>query len=120
MKNSVYPHGLQVLADAAGTDAALKIALARGGSRLRIPQKAEGSILEELVGIDAARLIVNDLADERFEIPLAKKLVFAWLREQGQSVEKAGSAIKVSRRTAQYWDSGTTPTREPDLFSTQD
>ena len=93
------------------------IALERGGSRLRIPQRAEGSLLEELVGLDAARKIVKDLADERIEIPLAKKIVAAWLREQGWSQERIATRLKVSRRTVQYWQAGNTPQRQTDLFS---
>lgn len=110
------PHGLKILSEAAGIDAALEIALVRGGSRLQIPQKADGTILEDIVGIDAARKIVNDLAGERIEIPQGKKILFAWLREKGKSQEWCAMKLKVSRRTAQYWDTGTTPTRQPDLF----
>lgn len=118
MTDLPLPHGLQLLADAAGVEAALKIALERGGSRLRIPQKAEGSILEELVGIDAATAIVDALADERIEIPLAKKILSEWLRDLKWSQEQRAMALKQSRRTIQYWDTGTTPTRQGNLFPT--
>jgi hypothetical protein len=112
------PHGLQQLADAAGIDVALKIALARGGTRLRIPQKAESSQLADLVGIDAARQIVAELADERIEIPLAKKILNDWLRDTySWSQERRANALKAARRTVQYWDSGTTPSRQADLFA---
>jgi len=117
MNSQNLPHGLQILADAAGIDAALKIALKRGGSRFRIPQNAEGSELEKIVGIDAAYKIVANLADERIEIPLAKKTLSAWLKDQGWSQERRAMALKLSRRTVQYWDSGTTPTRQIDLFN---
>ena len=117
MTDQHFPHGLTQIAEAAGAESALKIALERGGSRLRIPQKAEGSILEQIVGIDAARKIVKDLADERIEIPLAKKIVAAWLRDQGWSQEAIAIRLKISRRTVQYWQSGTTPTRQSDLFN---
>lgn len=118
MKNTVLPHGLQVLCDAAGVDAALKIALERGGSRFRIPQKAAGSVLEDIVGIDAAVRIVNDLADERIDIPLAKTILSDWLRGQGWSQERRAMALKISRRTVQYWDSPQgAPSRQDDLFS---
>lgn len=110
------PHGLQQIAECAGVEAALKIALAKGGSRLRIPQKAEGSALVALVGIDAAKRIVHGLADQRIEIPLAKRIVFRWLRDQSWSQERAAVALKISRRTAQYWDGDKTPKREPGLF----
>lgn len=112
------PNGLQLLAEAAGEEAALQIALARGGSRLRIPQKAAGSVLEDLVGIDAARAIVDALADERVEIPLAKKTLSEWLRGRNWSQERRAVALKTSRRTIQYWDTGTTPSRQGDLFHT--
>lgn len=119
-KNTRLPHGLQLLADAAGVDVALKIALERGGSRLRIPQKAAGSILEDLVGIDAAQAIVNDLADERIDIPLAKSILSDWLRALGWSQEKRAMALKMSRRTIQYKDADNTPTRQTSLFDTTD
>jgi hypothetical protein len=117
MSNHPLPHGLTQIAEAAGTDAALTLTLARGGSRFRIPQRAEGSLLAEIVGLDAAQKIVKDLADERIEIPLAKKIVAAWLYDQGWSQERIAMRLKVSRRTVQYWQSGTTPTRQTDLFS---
>lgn len=110
------PHGLQVIADATDVDTALTIALERGGSRLQIPQKAEGSVLTEIVGIDAARKIVKDLANERITIPLAKKAVAFWLSDLGWSQEKIAMRLKLSRRTIQYWLTGTTPTRQIDMF----
>lgn len=110
------PHGLQMIAEVAGVDVALTIALARGGSRLLIPQRAEGSILEELVGIDAARQIAQALASERIEIPQAKRVLSNWLKDQGWSQEQRAMQLKVARRSIQYWDGDTTP-RLPDLFS---
>ena len=117
MSSQPLPHGLTLIAEASDIDAALKIALERGGSRLRIPQKAEGSILEQIVGIDAARKIVKDLADERIDIPLAKRIIAAWLHDQGWSQERIAMRLKISRRTVQYWQSDTTPIRQPDLFN---
>ncbi|PIW30394.1 MAG: hypothetical protein COW30_02480 [Rhodospirillales bacterium CG15_BIG_FIL_POST_REV_8_21_14_020_66_15] len=110
------PHGLQVIAEAAGVEVALEIALARGGSRLTIPQKAEGSILVDLVGIDAARKIVNDLSGERIEIPSGKRLLSDWLRDKGWSQERRAMKLRTSRRTVQYWDSGNVPSLQTDLF----
>lgn len=112
------PHGLHRLADAAGVDAALEIALARAGSRLLIPQRAEGSVLAEIAGIDAARAIAQALAGERIEIPQAKRILSDWLRDRGWSQERRAMALKVARRTIQYWDSDTTPSLQADLFGT--
>ncbi len=113
---SHLPHGLQIIAEAAGIEAALELCMARGGSRLSIPQKAEGSIIENLVGIDAARKIVNELAGERIEIPTSKRILSNWLREKNWSQEQRAMRLKTSRRTIQNWDSGTTPSMQTDLF----
>lgn len=113
------PHGLGLIAEAASVKAALKIALARGGSRLEIPQKAEGSLLASIVGLDAARKITEELKGERFEIPLAKRILSTWLQRDHQwSQERRAMALKVSRRTIQYWDAGGAPNnRQSDLFN---
>lgn len=111
------PHGLQQIADAAGIEAALVLGLRCAGRRLRIPQSAEGSDLAGIVGIDEARKIVEHLADERIEIPQAKKILAAWLRGQGWSQERVANTLRVARRTVQYWDTGTTPSMQSDLFS---
>tara|TARA_R110002050_G_C8951365_1_gene513406 strand:+ start:984 stop:1367 length:384 start_codon:yes stop_codon:yes gene_type:complete len=119
-KNAVHdyrlPYGLNVIADAAGVDAALQIALERGGSRIRIPQKARGSILEEMVGIEAAQKIAAALSDERIEIPVAKRVLAQWLQNKGWSQERISSTLKVSRRTIQYWKADKTRSRQPDLL----
>lgn len=114
------PAGLQKIADAAGVEAALKIALARGGSRLYVPQRVEGwTEIVELVGLDSARKIVVELQREYFEIPLSKKIICEWLRDLGWSQERRAVALKLSRRTVQYWDNKNTPARQPDLFPSQ-
>ncbi len=113
------PHGLKILADASDTETALTIALERRGSRLRIPQKAEGSILEQLVGIDAARIIVNELSDEVIEIPMASKQLALWLRSQDPklwTIPKISSRLGASPRSIRYWLAGDTPTQQIDLF----
>lgn len=110
------PHGLNKLADLVGVDTALTIALARAGSRLDIPQRAEGSLLASLAGIDAARKISQHLAGERIEIPQAKKILNSWLRDRGWSQERRATTLRMARRTIQYWDAGNTPSRQTDLF----
>lgn len=98
------PGTLQMIIDAAGTEAALKLALKCGGTRQRIPQVAEGSKLADYVGIDAARRIVEALADERLTIPHARKPMAIWLRQEGWSQEKIANLLKVERRTVQEWE----------------
>ena len=98
------PGTLTMVAEAAGLDAALTLALARGGSRFAIPKRAEGSLLADLVGIEAAGRIVEDLAGERLEIPLVRRILAHWLRSQGWSQERVAYTLKVSRRNMQHWD----------------
>ncbi len=114
--NSRLPHGLQVIAEAAGVEVALRLCDLRGGSRLTIPEKAEGSIIENLVGIDAARKIVDELAGERIEIPTGRRLLSNWLREQGWSQERRAMHLKASRRSVQNWDADNAPPLQTDLF----
>jgi len=102
------PHALRILVEAAGEDAALAMALARGGTRMRIPQRPDG-ILRELVGQSAAEQIVNSLADEYLEIPQAKRVLSLWLKARGWSQERRANALKVARRSIQYWDKGDLP-----------
>lgn len=111
------PHGLMILAEAVGTEVALRIALARRGTRLRIPKRAEGSILVAMVGIDAARQLVRQLADVEIEIPLAKEVLAFWMRDRGASVAEIANRLGIAPRTLQYWFSDTTPTAQPDLFA---
>lgn len=102
------PHALRILVEAAGEDAALAMALARGGTRMRIPRRPDG-ILLELVGQSSAEQIVNCLADEYLEIPQAKRVLSLWLKARGWSQERRANALKVARRSIQYWDKGDLP-----------
>lgn len=120
MTKHPLPAGLNALADAAGVDVAMQIALARGGARLQIPLNADGSILVDLVGIDAARKIVNHLAGERITIPLGHRILNTWLRDdQEKSQEYRAMKLRKGRRTIQNWDGqDRTSGAEPDLFDT--
>ncbi len=117
--NAPLPHGLKVLADATDTETALTIALERRGSRLRIPLVADGSLIEDLVGIDAARKIVKELADEVIEIPMASKILAQWLRSTDPkqwTIPTLSKRLGASPRSIRYWLKGDTPSRQPDLF----
>ena len=111
------PHGLARFAEVVGVEPTLKLAMARGGSRFRVPLKAEGSILADIIGIDDARRIVEALGNERIEIPLGSRVLSVWLRGRGWSQERRAVALRVTRRTIQIWDGGKTETQQPDLFA---
>jgi len=119
MNRLAVPSSLNQLIDAAGVDAALTLVAARRGTRFWIPKKAEGSELAKIVGIDDARKIVEELANERIEIPVAKRILNRWLRERGASQEARANKIGVSRRTVQNWDAAEgarVSGPQPDLF----
>src|SRR3546814_15527471 len=113
------PHGLRLLIEAAGEEAALTVALYHGGARLRIPKRADGSHLAELVGIDAARAIVDSLADERIAIPLAKRHLTDCLRATGWSQERRARPLQATPRTIQHWAARPTTPRPLHPFTTR-
>lgn len=117
-KQFPLPAPLRDIADVTDYDTAMQIALKRRGTRLYIPQSAEGSILVELVGIDAARKIVNELANSVIDVPMVKKHLAFWLRGQaGQTLPKIANTLGISPRTLQYLYSDSMPSRtQPDLF----
>src|SRR3546814_11293739 len=70
----------------------------------RSPKRTEGTRLEKLVGTDAALALVDSLADERLEIPLANRFVNARLQDRGMSQEARAATLRVSRASIQSWD----------------
>jgi DNA-binding transcriptional regulator YiaG len=112
-----FPHTLNLIAEAAGEDVALQMALEFGGSRIRIPVRAEGSKLAQDIGIDAARLLVDALSNERIEIPPARRQVARWLRDsRGWSQEQIAKQLHASRRSVQNWLSDDPSSGQFDLF----
>lgn len=110
------PASLRLIADATDRDVALTIAHKRRGTRLYIPKKAEGSVLEELVGIDAARQIVNELANVVFDVPMVSNLLAVWLKEQtDMTLPEIANELGTSPRTLKYLFSGTTPKRKDNI-----
>lgn len=111
------PHGLKMIADVTDAETALTIAMERRGTRMRIPQVADGSVLADIVGIDAARQIVNELADEVIEIPIAQKPLALWLRhDKGWEIRKIANRLGISRRALQKWVNNKPTQQHPDLF----
>lgn len=111
------PHGLQLIADVAGIEAAVALALTCGGSRVFIPRDAAGSVLAGHVGLDAARKLADAYGGDRLDIPHGKRALSGFLRARGLSQERRAVLLKVARRTIQNWDSAGAPSPENDLFS---
>ncbi|MCF4125021.1 transposase [Methylobacterium sp. SyP6R] len=101
------PPILRSIADAAGLAAALKLAQAKGGTRIYVPHRVtEGHWLAELVGLAAAQEIARLYAGENIDIPLgltgsaqnARRAVREAL-DAGASVAQAARAAGVTERT---------------------
>ncbi|MBS4046165.1 MAG: hypothetical protein KG075_07475 [Alphaproteobacteria bacterium] len=108
------PHGLQQIADVAGVDVAVTLAMAIAPERLHVPKKALGSKLATIVGLEAANKIVAAYGGERIDIPLGKRALALHLLDRGHSVTQVGKLLKMARRSVQYLKNGT---GDPDQLS---
>jgi hypothetical protein len=116
------PEPLDVIADAAGLDAALKLADAYGGTRVSIPARvSDDHWLAQLVGLEAAKAICKEMAQisaggrmrgaGEIVIPrgpanhYAKaKAQFYQHRKEGLSVRKAARMVQVHEQTGFRWE----------------
>ena len=100
------PDVLQRIADCAGLGVALSLAKERGGVRITIPKKVEGSDLAKIVGLDAAQKIVKELGHGQCLIPCGpvagergrREVARRVLKNKGTAVE-AALAAGISERT---------------------
>lgn len=109
MKSDRHPFGLPLpsvlaeIADAAGLDAAMQIAEARGGSRLEIAR--ESALLASWVGVEAAAKIADKLgAGYRVYVPLADYHLVHWLKSKGVPRAEIVRRTRVPVRTIQRWE----------------
>lgn len=116
------PEPLDVIADAAGLDAALKLADAYGGTRVSFPARvSDDHWLSQLVGLEAAKAICKEMAQispggrmrgaGEIVIPrgpanhYAKaRARFNQLREEELSVRKAARIVQVHEQTGFRWE----------------
>jgi len=100
------PAVLDEIADHAGRDAALAIALAHGGRAWRVPRlltDAEGRAMEQLVGPVAARALIEGCGGHVLEVPLARRAVVAWLGMEGLAASEIADRLRISQRTARRY-----------------
>lgn len=57
--------------EAIGLEAAVALLRARGGTKIEIPRRAEGSALAELIGVDAVHQLGQVFGHGRLALPLA-------------------------------------------------
>lgn len=81
MTHEWLPQSLREIADVAGLDAALALAEAYGGRRVKLPSSFRpGSWLDKTVGEVAARAIVQHFGTTPLDIPLAGAGTYAQMR----------------------------------------
>ena len=110
------PELLAEIAEVAGLDAAIRLADARGGSRVHIPGFApDGHWLVEVVGREAADCIcdhfrIKDRCGVELLIPMGGSRHYTRARRrfedligEGHSVAEAARRVGVHLRTARYW-----------------
>ena len=73
MPTPKLPKSLQEIERLAGTDLALSLALACGGSRVYVPNKIEGSTLEKLLGAEMARKLARHMPGCSIPVPIARR-----------------------------------------------
>ncbi|GJD93387.1 hypothetical protein [Methylobacterium iners] len=101
------PPVLRDIADVAGVAAALKLAQAKGGTRIYVPRKiSEGHWLAELLGMEAASAVRKLYAGENIAVPLglsgalqnARRIAREAL-DKGASVSQAARAAGLTERS---------------------
>ena len=99
MPTPKLPKSLQEIERLAGTELALSLALACGGSRVYVPNKIEGSTLEKLLGAEMARKLARHMPGCSIPVPIAREAVALWLYDQGLSVSQIADRLCCNRRT---------------------
>jgi hypothetical protein len=96
---------LKIVAEAAGDDAAQRVALRAGGTELKLSARPD-SRLAKLVGPEAARKIVAILGAEKVSIPMAnlrgqrgRQAAAAEMLTKGASHSQVALAVDVHMRT---------------------
>lgn len=113
---SELPPLLETVAEAAGLEAALKIARAYGGTRVTVPTLANGrNWLTELVGEELAGRVIEALGPaQRLDIPLGPDALYLATRrqllrrmrelsEQGASAGQIARELGTTERSVRRW-----------------
>lgn len=100
------PGILGVVAEIAGAPAAERLALARGGTEMKISGRKDGP-LARLIGVEAAEALVDQLGPVKVTIPMAhlrgegaRRAAVAKMIAEGKTAAQAALAADVHERTA--------------------
>ena len=97
------PGVLAEIADVAGRDAAIEIAVALGGRRLYLPRTGRPPPALTRIAGDRARLFAARYAGETIDIPLAHRAVARYLARRGFGTAAIAARLGIAQRTAQRY-----------------
>lgn len=105
VKAEELPEVLRVIAETAGYEAAMTLALEYGGRPFIFPRDAPkgrgtaGSLLASFVGPEAARKLAAMFDGERVDIPKVNRALILWLRSKGMNNVAIAARLRVNLRT---------------------
>lgn len=112
----------ELLIDVMGEVAAMKLMVERGGTRIDIPTKVEGSQLAKLVGYRSASYLAKEVGHGRFQVPMGTARGIAARRERAMNLLRAGTSIRQTaletefhERTVERWSAQLRDNRQPQL-----
>ena len=105
---SDLPGVLAEVAEVAGHDAAIQLALEFGGESIHVPRKGHlnsGHRLTEALGSDAVLAICRHFSGESLYIPMARRLMVRHLAGQGMTNRHIARRLGLSIRTTRHYRS---------------
>ena len=97
------PGVLDEIAEVAGREAALALALHMGGRDIHVPKPRNvgaGHRLAAVMGLEAARSFAGRFRGEQIYVPKARRALTAHLSGQGMAVSRIAERLGISRATA--------------------
>jgi len=103
------PGVLSLIKKTIGEDMAVKVAKARGGQRLYIPDAPKGDhVLSQIVGLENARKLSKVMGSGRIDVPCGniggeagRRERAAQLLKQGMSFDDVAAEVDLHRRTVE-------------------
>lgn len=94
------PAHVRTWADLVGIEAAVRLILERGGTRVYVPAvPSPDSPLAAIVGHAGAIALASRFGGEYPKVPVARPFLIAWLREQGLSAPRIAQQLHCSENT---------------------
>lgn len=96
----MLPGILGEISDIIGAEAACRLALELGGTRVYVARTpTEVSPIAAIVGLEAARRLAEVWGGDYLAVPNAKRALVCWLHLSGESTSQIARRLKVNERT---------------------